>query len=47
MALLGEIRLPGDKSISHRALMFTALSDGLSRLENLNPGPMLPQLSAP
>ena len=38
MALLGEIRLPGDKSISHRALMFTALSDGLSRLENLNPG---------
>lgn len=38
MALLGEMRLPGDKSISHRALMFTALSDGLSRLENLNPG---------
>lgn len=38
MALLGEIRLPGDKSISHRALMFTALSAGLSRLENLNPG---------
>jgi len=38
MALLGEIKLPGDKSISHRALMFTALSDGLSRLENLNPG---------
>ncbi|MCF7826860.1 MAG: 3-phosphoshikimate 1-carboxyvinyltransferase [Candidatus Marinimicrobia bacterium] len=38
MALLGEISLPGDKSISHRALMFTALSDGLSRLENLNPG---------
>ncbi len=38
MALLGEIRLPGDKSISHRALMFAALSDGLSRLENLNPG---------
>ncbi len=38
MALLGEISLPGDKSISHRALMFSALSDGLSRLENLNPG---------
>jgi len=38
MALLGELRLPGDKSISHRALMFTVLSDGLSRLENLNPG---------
>ncbi len=38
MALRGEIRLPGDKSISHRALMFAALSDGLSRLENINPG---------
>ncbi len=38
MALLGEITLPGDKSISHRALMFTALGDGVSRLENLNPG---------
>jgi len=38
MALQGEITLPGDKSISHRALMFTALGDGVSRLENLNPG---------
>lgn len=38
MALQGEITLPGDKSISHRALMFTALSDGVSKLENLNPG---------
>lgn len=38
MALLGEISLPGDKSISHRALMFTALGDGISRLQNLNPG---------
>lgn len=38
MALLGEIRLPGDKSISHRALMFSALTDGLNRLENVNPG---------
>lgn len=38
MALLGEIRLPGDKSISHRALMFSALTDGLNRLENINPG---------
>ena len=38
MALLGEITLPGDKSISHRALMFSALGDGVSRLENLNPG---------
>jgi 3-phosphoshikimate 1-carboxyvinyltransferase len=38
MALQGELILPGDKSISHRALMFTALGDGVSRLENLNPG---------
>ncbi|MEA3287401.1 MAG: 3-phosphoshikimate 1-carboxyvinyltransferase [Candidatus Marinimicrobia bacterium] len=38
MALQGELKLPGDKSISHRALMFSALGDGVSRLENLNPG---------
>jgi len=38
MALIGEIRLPGDKSISHRALMFSTLCQGVSRLENLNPG---------
>ncbi len=38
MALQGEIALPGDKSISHRALMFATLGDGVSRLENLNPG---------
>ncbi len=38
MALQGEITLPGDKSISHRALMFSALGDGVSQLENLNPG---------
>ena len=38
MALQGEIKLPGDKSISHRALMFSALGDGVSRLQNINPG---------
>jgi len=38
MAIRGEIALPGDKSISHRALMFAALGDGVSRFENLNPG---------
>jgi len=38
MGLQGEISLPGDKSISHRALMFSALSDGVCRLQNLNPG---------
>ena len=30
----GEIRLPGDKSISHRAVMFAALSTGTSRIVN-------------
>ena len=30
--LLGEVRLPGDKSISHRALLHAALSPQESRL---------------
>lgn len=34
----GEVNLPGDKSISHRALMISAIADGESYLENLNPG---------
>ena len=33
-----NIKLPGDKSISHRALMLAALADGKSRLKNLTPG---------
>lgn len=33
--LCGEISLPGDKSISHRAILFSALADGKSVLENL------------
>jgi 3-phosphoshikimate 1-carboxyvinyltransferase len=36
--LTGSITVPGDKSISHRALIFAALADGSSRLEGLNPG---------
>ncbi len=32
--LNGEIRLPGDKSISHRAVMFAALSPGTSYIFN-------------
>src|ERR1051325_2419970 len=28
----GEIQVPGDKSISHRALMLAALGDGTSRI---------------
>jgi 3-phosphoshikimate 1-carboxyvinyltransferase len=36
--LEGEIRLPGDKSISHRALILGALADGWSRLHGLSTG---------
>lgn len=34
----GKITFPGDKSISHRALMFAALADGESRISNLSTG---------
>ncbi len=33
--LRGEITPPGDKSISHRALIFTGLADGVSRIDGL------------
>ena len=36
--LTGRIRVPGDKSISHRALMFAALAVGRSRIEGLLAG---------
>ena len=36
--LAGKIDLPGDKSISHRALMLSAIAEGESRLENLSDG---------
>jgi 3-phosphoshikimate 1-carboxyvinyltransferase len=36
--LRGEIRIPGDKSISHRALMLSALAVGESRIEGLLEG---------
>jgi 3-phosphoshikimate 1-carboxyvinyltransferase len=36
--LRGEIRLPGDKSISHRALMLAALARGESRIEAAGDG---------
>lgn len=32
--LRGKIRLPGDKSISHRAVLLSALSEGTSRISN-------------
>ncbi len=34
----GELNFPGDKSISHRALMLAALCNGESRLSNLSTG---------
>ena len=37
-ALKGRIRVPGDKSISHRALMLSALAVGESRVEGLLEG---------
>jgi 3-phosphoshikimate 1-carboxyvinyltransferase len=33
--LAGRVRVPGDKSISHRALMFGALATGRTRIEGL------------
>lgn len=36
--LRGTAEVPGDKSISHRALMLAALTVGESRIANLNPG---------
>ncbi len=37
--LRGErVRVPGDKSISHRALLFSALAEGESRIAGLAPG---------
>jgi len=33
--LQGALRVPGDKSISHRALLFGALADGETRIEGL------------
>ena len=37
-ALRGRLRLPGDKSISHRALLFAALATGESSITNLATG---------
>jgi 3-phosphoshikimate 1-carboxyvinyltransferase len=33
-----RVRVPGDKSVSHRALLFAALAEGESRLEGVLPG---------
>jgi len=36
--ILGSLRVPGDKSISHRYAMLAALASGRSRFENFSPG---------
>ncbi len=36
--LVGRLRVPGDKGISHRALLFAALADGRSHIEGLAGG---------
>jgi len=36
--ILGSMRVPGDKSISHRYAMLAALAQGRSRFENYSPG---------
>ena len=33
--LQGEIKIPGDKSISHRALICASISEGTSKISNL------------
>ena len=37
-ALVGEIRAPGDKSISHRALILGAMAEGVTEIEGLLEG---------
>ncbi|MFA5803525.1 MAG: 3-phosphoshikimate 1-carboxyvinyltransferase [Melioribacteraceae bacterium] len=34
----GELALPGDKSISHRAVIFSCMAKGISEIENLSNG---------
>ena len=38
MPITGTISLPGDKSISHRSLMFAALTDGECVINNISTG---------
>lgn len=35
LVVRGEVRVPGDKSVSHRALMFGSLADGASRIRGI------------
>src|SRR3954471_22721468 len=37
-SLQGTLRMPGDKSISHRALMFGAIAEGVTEIEGFLDG---------
>ncbi|WP_026694831.1 3-phosphoshikimate 1-carboxyvinyltransferase [Peribacillus kribbensis] len=37
-SLQGEVEIPGDKSISHRAVMFGSLAEGVTTVRNFLPG---------
>ena len=37
-ALLGVVRVPPDKSISHRSIIFGAIADGVTKVSNLLEG---------
>ncbi len=37
-AIRGSVRVPGDKSISHRAALFNALGEGQASIANFSPG---------
>ena len=36
-SLAGRVKVPGDKSISHRALLFGAIAEGTTTIEGLLP----------
>lgn len=36
--LVGSVRVPGDKSISHRALILAGVAEGTSKISGLNQG---------
>lgn len=38
LGIAGEVRVPGDKSISHRALMFGAIAEGTTRVDGFLEG---------
>ena len=38
MLVQGTLQLTGDKSISHRAIMISAIAEGVSYVRNLNDG---------